>query len=75
MVRKAKKQIKSLFGITALGAGAAIGLGAVGGTAAASGAAGIANATSFAPAIGTTIGAGALIRTTESAFNKKKKRR
>lgn len=71
MVRKLKKDIKSLAEAGLIGAGLGIGLGAIGGNVAARGQEGIQGATSFLPAIGTVVGAAALINFTDKALNPK----
>lgn len=69
-MRKIKRQIKSLATNTMYASGAAIGITALGGSAKP-----VANVMKFAPAMGTMIGAGGLIRSIDMIQPRKKRRR
>ena len=70
MVKKLKKDIKNIAGVSLLGGAAGIGISALGGNATP-----ISNATRFLPAIGTVAGAGAMIRTVDKFGKVTMKRR
>lgn len=73
-MKKLKKQTKDLVGNAMFVSAGSLGLGAIGGAAATHGQQGLANVARFYPAMGSVMGAGALLRTTEKVFNKKKKK-
>lgn len=75
-MKRARKQFTNLLGTTFLAAGGSLGLGAIGGQAATHGQQGIANMMRFAPAAGSVIGAGMMLRTVRGLdYGYKRKKR
>ena len=74
-MKKTKKQIKGLLSTSLIAGAGAVGLGAIGGAAATHGATGIANTMRFAPAMGTMVGTGMMLRTVQNIEPKKKRKK
>ena len=70
-MKKAKKQIMDITEMSFIGAGSSMALGGLGGGAATHGQQGIANTMRFAPAMGSMVRIGALMRTTKKMYKKK----
>ena len=74
-MKKAKKQMIDLTTSSMVGAAGSLGLAGIGGAAATHGQQGIANMFRFAPAMGSMIGTGMLLRQVKKLEPKKKRRR
>ena len=74
-MKKARKQMTNLLGVTFIGAGGSLALGAIGGSAAVHGQTGISNAMRFAPTIGSVIGTGMVLRTVQNLEQKRRRKK
>lgn len=74
-MKKASKQVMGLVGTSMIGAGGSMALGSIGGDVAINGQKGLSNMSKMMPAMGSVVGAGMIVRGTDSLWRTSRRKR